>query len=55
MGWRGRTWYLGDQGKALFDANGNAGPTVGVDGRVVGAWAQRRSGEVVHQPLEDVG
>ncbi len=55
MGWRGRGWYLGDHGKALFDANGNAGPTTWVDGRVVGGWAQRRSGEVVHQLLEDVG
>ena len=54
-GWRGRGWYLGDHGKALFDANGNAGPTTWVDGRVVGGWAQRRSGEVVHQLLEDVG
>jgi hypothetical protein len=55
MGWRRRGWYLGDHGKALFDTNGNAGPTVWVDGRVVGAWTQRRSGEVVHQLLEDVG
>jgi hypothetical protein len=55
MGWRQRGWYLGDHGKALFDTNGNAGPTVWVDGRVVGAWTQRRSGEVVHQLLEDVG
>ena len=48
-------WYLGDHGKTLFDTNGNAGPTVWVDGRVVGAWAQRRSGEIAHQLLEDVG
>jgi hypothetical protein len=55
MGWRERGWYLGDHGPALFDTNGNAGPTVWVDGRVAGAWAQRRSGEVVHQLLDDVG
>jgi hypothetical protein len=55
MGWRERVWYLGDHGKALFDTNGNAGPTVWLDGRVVGAWAQRRSGEIAHKLLEDVG
>jgi hypothetical protein len=55
MGWRQRGWYLGDHGKSLFDSNGNAGPTVWVDGRVVGAWAQRRSGEIVHHLLDDVG
>lgn len=55
MGWKGRGWYLGDHGSALFDRNGNAGPTVWCEGRVVGGWAQRRSGEVVHRLLEDVG
>jgi hypothetical protein len=55
MGWRERVWYLGDHTKTLFDTNGNAGPTVWVDGRAVGAWAQRRSGEIAHQLLEDVG
>ena len=55
MGWQQRAWYLGDHGPALFDRNGNAGPTVWVDGRIVGGWAQRRSGEVVHRLLEDVG
>ncbi len=39
----------------LFDTNGNAGPTIWVDGRIVGGWAQRRSGEVVPRLLEDVG
>ena len=43
MGWQGAGWYLGDHGRALFDRNGNAGPTVWVDGRVVGGWAQRRA------------
>ncbi len=55
MGWQQRGWYLGDHGKALFDTNGNAGPTVWSDGRVVGGWAQRKSGEVVFRLLEDVG
>ena len=55
MGWQQRTWYLADHGRALFDRSGNAGPTVWVDGRVAGGWAQRDNGEVVHRLLEDVG
>lgn len=55
MGWQQRSWYLGDLAPRLFDRNGNAGPTVWVDGRVVGGWAQRRDGEVVHELLVDVG
>jgi hypothetical protein len=55
MGWQQRGWYLGQHGPELFDRNGNAGPTVWVDGRIVGGWAQRRSGEVVHRLLEDTG
>jgi len=55
MGWQRRAWYLGPHGPRLFDRNGNAGPTVWVDGRIVGGWAQRPDGEVVHQLLEDVG
>jgi hypothetical protein len=55
MGWKERDWYLGGHGPALFDRNGNAGPTVWVGGRVVGGWTQRRSGEVAYELLEDVG
>jgi hypothetical protein len=55
MGWQQRRWYLGGHGGPIFDRNGNAGPTVWADGRVVGGWAQRRTGEVVHQLLADVG
>jgi hypothetical protein len=55
MGWRHRQWYLGEHGKMLFDTNGNAGPTVWCDGRVVGGWSQRRDGEVVYRVLEDIG
>ncbi|MET0628088.1 MAG: winged helix DNA-binding domain-containing protein [Acidimicrobiia bacterium] len=55
MGWRDRSWYLGDLGAQLFDRNGNAGPTIWADGRIVGGWAQRRTGEVVHEVLVDVG
>lgn len=54
MGWNERGWYLGSHVGRLFDTNGNAGPTIWSDGRVVGGWAQRRSGEVVINVLEDV-
>jgi Winged helix DNA-binding domain len=55
MGWKERDWYLGPHGPMLFDANGNAGPTVWWDGRVVGGWSQRPDGEIVWKLLEDVG
>ncbi|MGE5690668.1 MAG: winged helix DNA-binding domain-containing protein [Pseudomonadota bacterium] len=55
MGWKERGWYLGPHAETLFDANGNAGPTVWWDGRVVGGWAQRRDGEIAYGVLEDVG
>jgi hypothetical protein len=55
MGWSERSWYLGPHAGALMDRTGNIGPTVWADGRVVGGWAQRPSGEVVHRLLDDVG
>lgn len=55
MGWKERDWYLGSYGPRLFDRNGNAGPTVWVDGRIVGGWAQRPDGEVVYELFEEVG
>ena len=55
MGWQARTWFLGPHGPALFDRTGNIGPTVWWEGRVVGGWAQRPSGEVVCRLLEDIG
>ncbi len=55
MGWASRDWYLAPHRPALFDTNGNAGPTVWADGRVVGGWLQRSDGEVVVRLLEDVG
>lgn len=54
MGWKERAWILGDHGTALFDRNGNAGPTVWVDGRVVGAWGQPDDGTIVVELLERV-
>ena len=55
MGWAGRDFYLDPHRPALFDRNGNAGPTIWLDGHVVGGWAQRGTGEVVLRLLEDVG
>jgi hypothetical protein len=55
MGWKERDWYLGGHGPLLFDGNGNAGPTIWSDGRIVGGWAQRKNGELVYRLLEDVG
>jgi hypothetical protein len=55
MGWFERDWYLGDHRGALFDRNGNAGPTIWSDGRVVGGWAQRADGTMAVRLLEDLG
>ena len=55
MGWSDRSWFLGPHGPALFDAFGNAGPTIWLDGRIVGGWAQRKTGEIALKVLEDVG
>ncbi len=56
MEWKQRSWYVDDRpATGLFDRSGNAGPTVWLDGRVVGAWVQRGNGEVVTVVDEDVG
>jgi hypothetical protein len=55
MGWADRDWYLGAHRTALFDSNGNAGPTIWADGRVVGGWAQRPDGEIELRLLDDIG
>lgn len=55
MGWKARDWYLGSHGPALFDATGNAGPTLWWDGRIVGGWAHLPSGEIAMKLLEDIG
>jgi hypothetical protein len=55
MGWKHRDFCLGAHRPLLYDVNGNAGPTVWADGRVVGGWAQRDDGEVVVRLLDDVG
>jgi hypothetical protein len=55
MGWYGRDWYLGEHRSQVFDRNGNAGPTVWCDGRVIGAWNQDTDGHVRMTLLEDPG
>jgi hypothetical protein len=55
MGWLRRDFYLGEHGPLLFDSTGNVSATVWCDGRIVGGWAQRKSGEVVYKLLEDIG
>ncbi len=55
IGWTERSWYLGAHRTRLFDTNGNAGPTIWSDGRVVSGWIQRPDGEIVTRLLEDVG
>lgn len=55
MGWYGRDFYLSaDCRAALFDRNGNVGPSVWCDGRIVGGWAQRGDGTVRYRVLERV-
>jgi hypothetical protein len=55
MAWKERDWYLDGLYGDMFDRAGNAGPTVWVDGRVVGLWAQRSKLEVGYRLLRDVG
>jgi len=55
MGWKERDWYLGGHAPVLFDRNGNAGPTIWVNGKVAGGWAQRKDGKIAYEVLEDVG
>jgi hypothetical protein len=56
MGYRDRGRFLAAEHRAkVFDRAGNAMPTVWVNGRVMGAWGQRRDGSVVHGLFEPVG
>jgi len=54
MGWKERDWFLGDHASHLFDRNGNAGPTVWADGRVVGGWGQAGDGGIRVELLERI-
>lgn len=56
MGWKDRAWYVDPaMVPRLFDRFGNAGPTIWVDGRVVGGWIQRADGEIALDVLEPIG
>ncbi|MET3808745.1 hypothetical protein ABIB25_005775 [Nakamurella sp. UYEF19] len=55
MGWVDRDFFLGEHRAPLFDRTGNIGPTIFLEGRVVGGWAQRADGEIRTRLLQDVG
>jgi len=55
MGWKERSWYLGQHHDDVFDSTGNAGPTVWWNGRIVGGWTQHADGTIVHRLLTDIG
>jgi hypothetical protein len=56
MGWKQRAFHLDPAHvPALFDRNGNGGPTVWADGRIVGGWVQQRDGTIAVRLLEDIG
>ena len=46
MGWKQRGWYVPKTSLEVFDTVGNGGPSLWVDGRVVGAWAQSKEGSI---------
>ncbi len=55
MGWKDRSWYLdAEVAPHVVDRNGNAGPTIWVDGRVAGSWVQRGDGRIALGWLADV-
>jgi hypothetical protein len=55
MGWKDRSWYLdAEVASHVVDRNGNAGPTIWVEGRVVGSWVQREDGTIALGWLTDV-
>lgn len=56
MGWADRGFHLDPAYRpALFDYAGNVGPTVWWNGEIVGGWAQRADGRIVHRLLGDPG
>lgn len=54
MGYKERDWFLGPHQQALFDRNGNVGPTIWLNGRIVGGWAVDADGRVLVELLEAV-
>lgn len=55
MGWKQRSWYVDDRpARGVFDRNGNAGPTVWFEGRVVGVWTQRAEGAIAVELVDEI-
>ena len=54
MGWKARSFHLGEHSEKIFDRNGNGGPTAWSNGRIVGTWCQRDDGEVEVVLAEEV-
>jgi len=52
MGWKDREWYVGDHAAELFDRNGNIGPTIWADGKIVGGWASRADASIAMELFE---
>jgi len=50
-----RRFLAAEHHAKVFDRAGNAMPTVWVNGRVVGAWGQRKDGNVIYGLFEQVG
>lgn len=47
MGWKERDWYLDPSiASEIIDRNGNIGPTIWVDGAIVGGWNQRTDASI---------
>jgi Winged helix DNA-binding domain len=55
MGWKERAWYLPPTAALAFDRMGNAGPTIWVDGQVVGVWVQAADGDLRSHLFVDLG
>jgi hypothetical protein len=56
MGYRDRRRFLAAEHRTrVFDRAGNAMPTVWANGRVVGAWGQRKDGNVIYGLFELAG
>ena len=50
MGWKERSWYLDPKvGNEVFDRNGNAGPTIWLNGIVIGGWVQRDDASIRYE------
>jgi hypothetical protein len=54
MGYKDRDFLLGPHEEALFDATGNAGPLILVNGRAVGGWGHNSRGQLEVEYLEPV-